>query len=120
MTTTSLVAIAAAALSLLFSYFPGLNTWYAGKPDTYKKLFQVLWLAVVSVAIYSAGCIPDLAARLPFPSVACTAAGAWDLLIMFLTAVVANQATFLLSPQAKAVRLVKTMNARLAAVTRPQ
>ncbi len=118
MTSTSLVAIAAAALSLIFSYLPGLNTWYAGKSDTFKKLFQVGWLLVVTVAIYGAGCVPELASRLPFPAMACTAAGAWDLLIMFLTAVVTNQATFLLSPKAKAVLTAKAYNARLDALAK--
>ncbi len=119
MTSTTLVAIAAAALSLIFSYLPGLNTWYAGKSDDFKKLFQVGWLLVVSVAIYGAGCLPEIASRLPFPTIACTAAGAYDLLFMFLTAVVTNQATFLLSPKAKAVKVVKAMNARLDALARP-
>ena len=120
MTATSLVAIAAAALSLIFSYLPGLNTWYATKSDTFKKLFQVSWLLVVTIAIYGAGCVPELASRLPFPAMACTAAGAWDLVIMFLTAVVTNQATFLLSPKAKSVVAAKAYTARLNTLARPQ
>ncbi len=118
MTSTSLVAIAAAALSLIFSYLPGLNTWYAGKSDTFKKLFQVLWLAIVTLGVFGVGCVPAFASKLPFPPVACTTAGALDLAYLFIVAIVTNQATFLISPKAGAVKIVKAFNARLDALAK--
>ena len=49
MSPETLTLIAGAALSLLFAYFPGLNTWFAAKSSDVKRLIMagvrlVAWL----------------------------------------------------------------------------
>ncbi len=120
LTSVKLVALAAAALSLVFSYFPSLNTWYAAKDESTKKLIQLGWLALVTLAIFGIGCAPELASRIGslFTPMECTTEGAYDLLFLFAEAVTVNQATYLISPTHPAVAKQKQLSARMNAVTR--
>lgn len=98
-----LASITAIVLSLLFSYIPGLRTWYAGKSDEFKKLFMLGLLAVVSGSIFALGCFNLLAVDLT-----CDKDGAIKLVTMFVLALTANQATFMITPTATDVRDLKT------------
>ena len=56
MTAVSLALIAGTVLSLLFSYVPGMNVWFAGLEGTIKRLIMLVILLLVSVAIYGLSC----------------------------------------------------------------
>jgi len=94
----SLALIAGTVLSLLFSYVPGLRQRYDALAADHKRLVMLAALALVTLGLYGASCagLYDL----PFvASVECTRAGASGLFELFLSALIANQATFLASPK---------------------
>ena len=89
--------VAGVILSLLLTYFPKLKDWYANQ--TGRKALIVIGLTfLVSLAYFGLACVPSIAARLGI-AVACTADGALDVLFAFGSALVASQATYLLTKQ---------------------
>jgi len=102
LTSDMLVIFAGAVLSLLFSYVPGLSTWFAGMDGTFKRLAMLLLLAITAGAIYGLGCAGVLSS-----GISCDQAGLTKLIYMFILAVIANQSTFSISPPTAAVRKAK-------------
>jgi uncharacterized protein YacL len=102
LTSSLLVMIAAAILSVLFSYVPGLNTWFATMDGTFKRLAMLLLLAITAGVIYGLGCAGVLSS-----GITCDQPGLTKLVYMFVLAVVANQSTFTITPPTKAVRKAK-------------
>jgi hypothetical protein len=98
-----LVYIASLVLTLAFSYFPKLNTWYAVKSTDFKKLFMAGLLFVTLVVLVALNCFNLIAA----PGLVCTRIGIIDTLIVYLVAIAINQGVFNISPVAKAVREIK-------------
>lgn len=98
-------AIAGGVLSLLFSYVPGMNTWYAGLKSIYKRLIMALLLLLVAAAVFGLSCT-DWAAAWGIEAT-CDQPGLQVMIGAFLTALVANQATYQISPEARAVTRVK-------------
>ena len=96
-----LSAAAGVALSLGFSYIPGLQETFNRLEPTYKRLVMLALLALAAGAAYALGCLGLL-------NVDCSQAGAWGLLRTFLAAVIANQAAFSISPAPRAVPLEPT------------
>jgi len=94
-TSDQLSALAGVALSLAFSYLPGLREWFAGLDGVRKRLFMAAMLLAISVSVFGLSCAGALAG----PGVPCEKRGALDLLWAFVAALVANQATFHISPQ---------------------
>jgi len=92
-TAEELCAIAGAVLSLLFSYVPRLSEWYDALAPTMKRLLMAALLIVVAAAIFGLSCWGVLA------RVECTQAGALGLVKVLIAALVANQATYLISPK---------------------
>lgn len=105
LTADMLVAFFAAGLSLLFSYFPGLNTWYAGLKELWKYLIMIAGLAIISAGAYGIACA-GFASWLGY-TLACSNEGLVYLLGLFLEAIMANQTVYKISPPAKSVQLVK-------------
>jgi hypothetical protein len=102
-TSPELIAtVAGVALSLLFSYVPGLSTWYAALTATLKSLIMLVLLVIVTGAIYALGCGGILDSGLT-----CDTAGLTQLAWMFVMAAIANQATYKLSPYTQAVKDAK-------------
>jgi len=93
MTAEKLSAIAGAVLSLAFSYLPGLSGWYDGQSPTVKRLLMAAVLVVVAGAIFGLSCWRIIS------QVECTQAGAWGLVGVLITALIANQAMYLISPK---------------------
>lgn len=88
--TPHLISLATgAALSLLFAYFPKLNTWYAGLESTTKSIIMIGMLAATSVIIQGLGCLGVFSTGL-----ACTADGWWMTLAYFGEALITNQPTY--------------------------
>lgn len=102
MTSESLILIAGAVISLLFSYFPALNTWFAGKAADVKRMIMVGVLLVVSAAIFGLSCAGfggDIGI-----TIECSKDGALGLLKIFIMAVIANQSAYAVTVKTPAVR----------------
>ena len=96
MTETTLASLAGAVLSLAFSYIPGLTEWYAQLAANYKRLVMLAALIIVTLGIFGASCA-GLSAQ-----VSCDMTGAKSLLPLFVSAVIANQAAYMLTPSSPA------------------
>jgi len=94
MNETTLASLAGVVLSLAFSYIPGLRDKYATLSPDYKRLVMLGALLLVSIGMFAAGCMGYTA------NVTCDMAGAQILLGFFITAAVANQGTYMLTPNA--------------------
>jgi hypothetical protein len=97
MTGSTLAALAASLLSLLFSYVPGFKDWYAPKDPYLKRLIMLALVIVAAMGAFSfacAGLADDFSVK-----VSCDAFGAWGLVRAVIAAVAANQAVFLISPR---------------------
>jgi hypothetical protein len=92
MTAEQLSMIAGVVLSLAFSYVPGLKTWYAALEGTQKRLVMLCVLLASALGIFGLSC-----AKL-WVMVACSQQGALQLVEIFFTALISNQATFLITP----------------------
>jgi hypothetical protein len=93
-----IVSIAGVVLSLLFSYIPGLRTWYAALVSETKQLIMLGLLVLVTGAIYALGCYGILETN-----ITCDKSGLVSLVFMLITGVVSNQATYMITPQTKDV-----------------
>jgi hypothetical protein len=96
MTSESLSAIAGVLSSLAFSYVPGLSDWFDAKPPTAKRLIMAVLLLAVAAGALGLSCANII------DNVSCTQAGLVALVNSFIAALVANQATYLIAPKAKA------------------
>lgn len=92
MTETTLASLAGILLSLVFSYIPGLQGWFAALSGQYKRLVMLAALLIVAIGIYISACIGYSA------QVTCDIAGAQQLISLFLTAMIANQAAYMITP----------------------
>jgi hypothetical protein len=95
MNGTELSAAAGILLSLIFSYIPFVNDWYAPKDSQTKSLIMLLALAVVAGGAYGASCLGW------WPVVTCDKAGAKMLVEAFVAALISSQATYAISPKRK-------------------
>lgn len=93
MSAEQLAAIAGVVLSLIFSYIPGISDWYGALESTQKRLVMAVLLLVVAVGVFAGSCGGILA------TVTCDKAGALGLVSALIAALVANQATYQISPR---------------------
>lgn len=93
MTAEQLSAIAGVILSLAFSYLPGLAPRFDKLEPTVKRLVMALLLLVVAAGAFELSCAGVVDAA------TCTQASAWSMVNVFVAALVANQATYLISPK---------------------
>ena len=93
MDSEKLLAIGGAALSLGFTYIPGLNSWYDGLSKEYKQLVMLGILLVVTLAVFGLSCAGILDA------VTCDKGGAVSIAFAFIAALTANQATHRITPK---------------------
>ncbi len=92
MTVEQLGALSGVVLSLAFSYVPGLREKFAALETTTKRLIMAALLLVVAAGALGLSCANIVAA------VECTQAGLMSLINVYIAALVANQAAFLISP----------------------
>ncbi len=91
MTENTVGMLAGALLALLFGYAPGLRPWYEALEPTRKALVMAGALLIAALLLYGAACYT------PWPvGVTCDEAGFWTLAQLFIAALVANQATYLI------------------------
>lgn len=95
MSSEQLGALAGLILSLAFSYVPGLSDKFATLESTTKRLIMAGLLLLVAGGAFGLSCANVINA------IECTQAGALSLINTFVAALVANQATYLISPQKK-------------------
>ena len=101
MTPQLLSSLAGITLSLLFSYIPGISSWYEILSPTIKRLVMLFLLAMTSMGAFALACSGWLPYFSDQISVSCTEQGAADLLSAFVLALVANQSTYLITPKPK-------------------
>lgn len=92
MDSETLSRIAGVVLSLVFSYIPGLNTWFGALQSTTKQLVMGVLLVAVAAVIFGMSC-----AGIGSFAIACTVAGAYGFFQVLIVALVANQATYLIT-----------------------
>lgn len=98
-----LAAIAGAVLSLIFSFTPGLSTWFAGLLPEIKRLIMLGLLLVSTAVIYAGTCVGIFVT-----DITCDQAGILRLVWMLIAAVMANQSTYAITPQTTKVRMAAT------------
>ena len=98
MTVEQLGALAGVLLSLTFSYVPGLSDKYGALDKVKKSLVMLGLIFLVACAALALSCTQLINV------VECTQAGAMALLNTFVAAAIANQTTYLLSPQKAAAK----------------
>lgn len=86
-----LVLVSGVLLSLAFGYVPGLRDWYGALDSVRKAQIMALLLLVAAVGVFVAGCYS------PWQAVTCDETGFWALVELFVLALIANQATFLIA-----------------------
>lgn len=96
----------ATVLSLFASYFPGFNTWYAKLRKEVKKLLMLAGLAVITAAMFVAGCFPVLGVAF----VECDNTGAIRLFEIFIMALIANRVVYKYTPQMNKVKAARAKN----------
>lgn len=104
MDAVTLAALAGAVLSLVFSYFPKVRTWYDGLDSDGKKQVMGAALIVTAAAVFGLACTP-YGAEFGL-EIACTVAGAIGFLKVLIAALVANQAVYLITRKSKPVAAV--------------
>lgn len=90
-------AMAGVLLSLGFSYAPGARDWFGKLTGTQKRLVMLglcLVVVLVEFGLACTGFAMDFGV-----TVTCDRTGAVQLTMAFIGAVIANQATFLISPK---------------------
>jgi drug/metabolite transporter superfamily protein YnfA len=103
LTPAMLALVVGSIISLLATYLPGFNTWWAALVAEKKQMIMALSMIIVGVVVYVLACTPSIG----FPFVACPAGGVWSMLSIILSALVGNQATKLVSPDTAGVKAVK-------------
>jgi hypothetical protein len=96
-----LLSVAGALLSLIASYWPGLNEWFAGQGEKFKPLCMLAVITVIAVLV------GVLSFTNILPLIPATGEGLWLLGFSWIMALVSNQTTYKLSPQTAVVRAVK-------------
>jgi hypothetical protein len=91
MTENTVGMLAGALLALLFGYAPGLRQWYEALEPTRKALVMAGALLIAALLLYGAACYTPWQV-----GVTCDEAGFWQLAQLFIAALVANQATYLI------------------------
>lgn len=91
---TLLAGLAGVLISLVFSYVPGAKSWFAARQSVEKRLIMLGMLLLASLLLMAATC-----ANLYDVGLSCDQQGVTDLVRLFLVAFVANQSTYVMSPQ---------------------
>lgn len=94
MTTADLLSSGlGVAVSLVTSYVPFVSEWFYKQDKKYRGLWMILFTFIVALVIFGLSCGGV------FNFVACSEAGAMDLLRAFFYVIVGNQLAYLVSPE---------------------
>jgi hypothetical protein len=106
MQAESISLIGGTALSLVFSYIPGANSRFNKLDGNGKRLVMLGLLFLVSAVVFGLSCT-SFAVDLGI-TVTCDQGGAIGLITQFIIAIIANQATFTISPQRNAKEAIRS------------
>ena len=106
MDAQTLALFAGAVLSLLFSYIPGLNTWFAALDGAIKRLIMLALLLLVALGVVGIACA-GLGTDIGLV-VACDKAGFLGVLKAFVAAMIANQTAYAATIQTAKVKAAKS------------
>jgi len=106
MDAQTLALLSGVVLSLLFSYIPGLNTWFAALESSVKRLWMLALLLLVGLSVVGIACA-GFGADLGI-AVTCDKTGFLGVLKAFVAAMIANQATYAVTPQTAKVKALKS------------
>lgn len=90
-TAEFLALLAGAVLSLAFSYIPGLKALYDPLSGVWKRVVMAALLLVVSLALFGLGCAGII------QGVSCDRNGIIQLVGVFISALMANQSTYMIA-----------------------
>lgn len=93
MTVEMIVAFLGVVISIAASYVPGFNDWFNGLAATTKRLFMLGAGLLVIGGAFGLSCAGLMSYFV------CSWAGALDAVKLFFAYVIANQATYLISPK---------------------
>lgn len=99
----ALTVLAAGVVALIFAYFPGLRTKYAGLATEQKSIIMILLLLILTGVMTGLSC----AGVLQVNGFQCTKDGFIRAGWMFMLALAANQGTYKIFPETKDVLLAK-------------
>lgn len=99
-----IVIIAGGFLSIVFTYSPKLNTWFAGKSEDFKKLSMLVLMVLTTVVVFVLGCLKVVTMH----NFICAQQTAVDFIYYLILAVMSNQGVFKLSPKPIAVKQAST------------
>jgi len=91
MTAELLSSISGIVLSLIFSYIPGVNEWFKPLANKYKQAIMGGLLVLVAGATFGLSCADVV------DGVTCDKAGALALVSYLITALISNQAAYLMT-----------------------
>jgi hypothetical protein len=102
MDSQQLAAVGGILLALGFSYIPGLNEWYAGLSGVTKRLIMLALMFAVGAGAYGLACA-NIA--MPFGiTLTCDQAGLISIFQAFVAAAIANQTTYMITPDTQGVK----------------
>ena len=109
MSAETLSAVVGILLSLVFSYIPGLDVWFAGLETKWKQSIMGVSLLVVAAAVFGMSCT-TWAANWNI-ELTCDQPGLQVLITNLIAALVANQSAYKITPQTERVSLAKAARA---------
>ena len=93
MTQNELVALVGILVSLAFSYFPVVQSWFDGQAGNVKRLLQVAVAFIAAWAVYGLNCAGVLS------GMTCDLPGALEIVRLIVVFVIANQAAYGVTPK---------------------
>lgn len=105
MSVETLSAVAGIVLSLLFSYVPGLDVWFAALESKWKQAIMGVCILLVGSAAFALSCTTWGAAW--GIELTCDQPGAQVIISTVIAALVANQAVYKISPETGRVTAIK-------------
>ncbi len=97
MSADTLSLIAGTALSLIFSYVPGVHNWFELQSSTKKRMIMLGLLTLSAGAGYGISCL-GWGAEWGI-AITCDKAGALSLIEQLIMAIIANQSIYAISPK---------------------
>lgn len=88
-----LASVSGVALSLIFSYVPGLNKKFNALQSDYKRLIMLGALFVIAAGSLGLACIGR------YNLYTCDVDGVWKAFETFILAAIANQSAYALTPK---------------------
>jgi len=98
-----IVMLAAGLLSVIFTYSPKLNTWFANKSEDFKKLTMLVSMVLITAVIFILGCTSIVT----IAGFECGKNSAVTFVYYLILAIVSNQGVYKVSPQPVAVKQAK-------------